>query len=292
MDQDDDVQIFMQPELPLESAEELLSRIVTERTEPIEPSSGSDEPDPMNNVPGGLTIHNLRPMTPLASLFGISTGGGALPPYRYPGPIPPFAGAPAPRPEIGPRTLGDFARDIQNVNETRQSVLRRLAVDQDRYKRLLKDKERVSTCKDTFQHALQDLPMGFQSRDLMTAHSELVRALKKDADRWTAVNGPVMTDLSESISGMRENLTAMNLAVSRAIKDAREKDDVEDPGDPEDDDIPVTRMTCPVCFSNEVSVAAQPCGHTSCQRCAPDPYSTCAICRQPVLSTMRVYFSV
>lgn len=48
---------------------------------------------------------------------------------------------------------------------------------------------------------------------------------------------------------------------------------------------------CSVCFSEPVSMASIPCGHTFCQQCANRQSITCYICRASVKDKIKVYFS-
>ncbi|XP_026290013.1 death-associated inhibitor of apoptosis 1 isoform X2 [Frankliniella occidentalis] len=48
---------------------------------------------------------------------------------------------------------------------------------------------------------------------------------------------------------------------------------------------------CKICFSEEIGVAFLPCGHlVSCVKCVPS-LETCAVCREPISATVRVYWS-
>lgn len=46
---------------------------------------------------------------------------------------------------------------------------------------------------------------------------------------------------------------------------------------------------CPICFEKEVSFAAYPCGHLTCDDCKKKLISTCFQCRAHVLKVMRIY---
>ena len=50
-------------------------------------------------------------------------------------------------------------------------------------------------------------------------------------------------------------------------------------------------IKCKICFTEEVSIAFLPCGHTvACVMCALS-LTTCAVCRQTIAATVRVYLS-
>lgn len=46
---------------------------------------------------------------------------------------------------------------------------------------------------------------------------------------------------------------------------------------------------CPICFEKEVSFAAYPCGHLTCDNCKKKLITTCFQCRAHVLKVMRIY---
>lgn len=47
---------------------------------------------------------------------------------------------------------------------------------------------------------------------------------------------------------------------------------------------------CAICMNNKKDMALIPCGHTFCQQCVHRAHmKTCAICRQPVASTLRLH---
>lgn len=46
---------------------------------------------------------------------------------------------------------------------------------------------------------------------------------------------------------------------------------------------------CPICFEKEVSFAAYPCGHLTCDDCKKKLISTCFQCRAHVLKVIRIY---
>lgn len=48
---------------------------------------------------------------------------------------------------------------------------------------------------------------------------------------------------------------------------------------------------CPVCFSNEVDVYNEPCGHTLCKTCSQSSGAYCHMCRMRVRSTRSIYYS-
>jgi hypothetical protein len=54
----------------------------------------------------------------------------------------------------------------------------------------------------------------------------------------------------------------------------------------------INKMTCPVCFNQEVSVCLVPCGHTLCQECVSQIVNhRCCSCRSFFTSTVQMYFS-
>lgn len=48
---------------------------------------------------------------------------------------------------------------------------------------------------------------------------------------------------------------------------------------------------CKICFTEEIGVVFLPCGHlVSCVSCASS-LTTCAVCREPLVATVRAYLS-
>jgi len=48
---------------------------------------------------------------------------------------------------------------------------------------------------------------------------------------------------------------------------------------------------CPICFTEPVSLAYEPCGHTICGHCNNRQSQTCAVCRSSIRDKLRLYFS-
>lgn len=48
---------------------------------------------------------------------------------------------------------------------------------------------------------------------------------------------------------------------------------------------------CPICFTEPVSLAYEPCGHTICSHCSTRQGSICAVCRTSIRDRLRLYFS-
>ncbi len=48
---------------------------------------------------------------------------------------------------------------------------------------------------------------------------------------------------------------------------------------------------CPICFSEPVSLAYEPCGHTLCIHCSTRQGHICPVCRTPIRDKLKLYFS-
>jgi hypothetical protein len=48
---------------------------------------------------------------------------------------------------------------------------------------------------------------------------------------------------------------------------------------------------CPICFTNEVDICLEPCGHTICSSCSDKVNHSCMVCRKHIEKKIRLYFS-
>lgn len=48
-------------------------------------------------------------------------------------------------------------------------------------------------------------------------------------------------------------------------------------------------LSCPICFSTLADEVCIPCGHVFCQGCLNDLHSQCAICREEIIMTQKMY---
>jgi hypothetical protein len=53
----------------------------------------------------------------------------------------------------------------------------------------------------------------------------------------------------------------------------------------------VSEPVCPICITDPVGTAMNPCGHTFCQTCARRMVNECGVCRARIRDRLKLYFS-
>jgi len=53
----------------------------------------------------------------------------------------------------------------------------------------------------------------------------------------------------------------------------------------------VSEPICPICITEPVGMAINPCGHTFCQTCARRMVNECGVCRSRIRDRLKLYFS-
>lgn len=117
-----------------------------------------------------------------------------------------------------------------------------------------------------------------------TQHMELPSFIKK-------VEGSTATSM-ETEQSARSSEAVSNTSPSNAsVGSSSETENLSSMGStvnnkPEDDG-----RVCKICYNGELGVVFLPCGHMfACVCCAPD-MTTCAVCREPVIMTVRAFLS-
>ncbi len=109
----------------------------------------------------------------------------------------------------------------------------------------------------------------------MDKYLSLLADWKPDADRTLSDLADDRGRLEKCIADM--NAVALDAAVPRPAADA------------------ATTKLCPVCMERDVDTVLMPCGHTFCETCWGTSIrgrGACSMCRQPVQTKAKLFFSV
>ena len=135
----------------------------------------------------------------------------------------------------------------------------------------------MSRFSDSMTTFFDGFPQELGTADILAIQTRLKRATKVEIDRYLVTAQHTKDELLDRRAELTRSLVSMNEAGIVAGSET------------------VPKNACPVCLTNAIELAFDPCGHTFCTGCSAHSHiyhTACPMCRTPVNKRIKVYFSL
>lgn len=178
---------------------------------------------------------------------------------------------------VTPEDLSEYVDGLNQLTKRKRELRPAIEAAESRLQDIVAKIDHAEKFPAALKATIDGFPQELLTAEIVQVKERLASLMRLELEKWAVTARHMRDDVGDECSRLTSYLVDMNRAGANAGQE------------------PIHKNMCPVCMTNEIVLACDPCGHTFCDKCCKECTAfrpVCPMCRTPVKKRMRVYISM